>query len=104
MCLALFFTGCASPSAFCPANVIYGKLEGSIVDRHRFDADPDLTFHFHADSDSGPSSSSSYVWESFSSAHNFHILCNTGILKFSGKKYGIAFHLVEMDTDPDPLK
>jgi hypothetical protein len=24
------------------------------------------------------------------------------ILKFSGKKYSLALHLVEIDTDPDP--
>ncbi len=32
----------------------------------------------------------------------FNILYSAGLLKFSGKKYSLALHLVKMDPDPDP--
>ncbi len=34
----------------------YPGLEGSVVDRHRFDADPDPDPNFHVDASQGPDS------------------------------------------------
>ncbi len=64
----------------------------SLVGRIDADPDPDTTFQVDADPDSDP--------DPTQVIHN--ILDSTCILKFSGKKYSIALHLVDMDTDPGP--
>jgi hypothetical protein len=93
----------------------------SVVDRLRFDAHPDPTFHFDADPYAEPILSLHNL-----KIQNFFILftalpvdtvylspqrhrCHKlnfsdSILKFSEIKYGLTLHLVEMDTDPDPPK
>ncbi len=91
--------------------------------RRRFDVDPDSdpNLHLDADPDLDPTSSftqaenpkfvttfihamSVYIviLISVQGVKIFNILDN--ILKFSGKKYSLSLHLLEMDTDPDPAK
>ncbi len=89
----------------------------SVVDRHRFDADPDQTFQFWCRSGSFPkfyfcwkirgknwlSAVSVYILFYYSCQHqrcqNFQYFRQYTIIFW--EKYSLALHLVEMDTDPD---
>ncbi len=101
-CLALSSTGCASPSAFCPANVIYGKPL-----RYNNGANPDLTLHLRPIQIRILPQALHMLGNLSRQRIIFNILGSTGILNFSGKKYGIVEHFIWLKwipTDLDPLK
>ncbi len=47
-----------------PKNFLPCRHKSSVVDRHRFDADPDQTFHFAADPDPDPTPSFTHIIKS----------------------------------------
>jgi hypothetical protein len=94
-----------------PSQVRICTLVTSLVDRHLFDAEPNPTFHFDADPDQnlGPDPILIFTYGMLEN-HNFlklkliHSSAShyvPGILKYSGKFFILAVHLVEVNTDPD---
>ncbi len=67
------------------------------MDRLRFDADsdPDPTFHCYDDP-------YLYLTPSFTHDGRLEFYVSLHAQQFSGKKYSLSLHLIEIDTDPAP--
>jgi hypothetical protein len=80
----------------------------SDVDRHHVGANPDPTFHFDADPDPVYTATVHclYLSRQHQRSHDFQYCVPVPCVYTETllKKFSLALHLVDMNTDPDPAK